>query len=86
MIIIRKHRETPMLPAACLSSFLTALVVWPLSLFGTASATDMGYLVLFGTTRFGLGPLLLSAHILFSSWQPRSLPACATSVASSGRG
>jgi drug/metabolite transporter (DMT)-like permease len=60
MIIIRRHRETPMLPAACLSAFLTALVVWPVARPGSAGPTDMAYLVLFGTTQFGLGLLLLT--------------------------
>ncbi|HET8999227.1 MAG TPA: DMT family transporter, partial [bacterium] len=60
MIIIRKHRETPMLPAACLSAFLSALVVWPAAHPGSAGPADMGYLALFGTTQFGLGLLLLT--------------------------
>ena len=60
MIIIRKHRATPMLPAACLSAFLSALVVWPLARPGTAGPAEMAYLVLFGTTQFGLGLLLLT--------------------------
>jgi drug/metabolite transporter (DMT)-like permease len=60
MIVIRKHRETPMLPAACLSAFLSALVVWPLAQPGSVRPTDMAYLVLFGSTQFGLGLLLLT--------------------------
>jgi len=60
MIIIRKHRETPMLPAACLSAFLSALVVWPAAHPGSAGPTDLAYLALFGTTQFGLGLLLLT--------------------------
>ena len=60
MIIIRKHRETPMLPAACLSAFLCSFVVWPLAAPGNVRPTDMVYLALFGTTQFGLGLLLLT--------------------------
>lgn len=60
MIVIRKHRATPMLPAACLSAFLCALVVWPVARPGTAGPKDMAYLVLFGTTQLGLGLLLLT--------------------------
>lgn len=60
MVIIRKYRETPMLPAACLSAFLSSLVVWPLAGPGTAGPRDIAYLMLFGTTQFGLGLLLLT--------------------------
>ncbi len=60
MIIIRKHRETPMLPAACLSAFLSSLVVWPLASPGTVGPRNVAYLMLFGTTQFGLGLLLLT--------------------------
>jgi len=60
MLIIRKHRDTPMLPAACLSAFLCPLVVWPIAAPASARPTDMMYLVLFGTTQFGLGLILLT--------------------------
>ena len=60
MIIIRKHRDTPMLPAACLSAFLCPLVVAPVARPGAVSSTDLLYLALFGTTQFGLGLLLLT--------------------------
>jgi drug/metabolite transporter (DMT)-like permease len=60
MILIRKYRETPMLPAACLSAFLCPLAVWPVAAPGNVRPADMGYLALFGTTQFGLGLLLLT--------------------------
>ncbi len=60
MVIIRRHRETPMVPAACLSAFLCSLAVWPLAAPGNTRPIDMGYLALFGTTQFGLGLLLLT--------------------------
>jgi drug/metabolite transporter (DMT)-like permease len=60
MLIIRKHRATPMLPAACLSAFLCSLVVWPVASPGAAGPRDMVYLALFGTTQLGLGLLLLT--------------------------
>src|SRR6202022_1765283 len=60
MIIIRQHRETPMLPAACLSAFLCSLVVWPVARPGSVGPLDLAYLVLFGVTQFGLGLLLLT--------------------------
>jgi drug/metabolite transporter (DMT)-like permease len=60
MVIIRKHRRTPMAPAACLSAFLCSLAVAPLAAPGHARPLDLVYLVLFGTTQFGLGLLLLT--------------------------
>jgi drug/metabolite transporter (DMT)-like permease len=60
MLLIRRHRETPMMPAACLSALLCPLFVWPLAHPGAAAGTNMLYLVLFGVTQFGLGLLLLT--------------------------
>jgi drug/metabolite transporter (DMT)-like permease len=60
MLIIRRHRDTPMMPAACLSAFLCPLFVWPAAHPGAAAGTNMLYLVLFGVTQFGLGLLLLT--------------------------
>jgi drug/metabolite transporter (DMT)-like permease len=60
MIIIREHRETPMLPASCLSAFLSALVILPVAAPASPDAAEMLYLALFGTTQFGLGLLLLT--------------------------
>ena len=60
MIIIRRHRDTPMLPAACLSAFLCPLVVAPIARLAVVSPTDLFYLALFGITQFGLGLLLLT--------------------------
>ncbi|HET7263414.1 MAG TPA: DMT family transporter [bacterium] len=60
MLLIRRHRETPMLPAACLSALLCPIFVWPFAHPGAAAGTDMLNLVLFGVTQFGLGLLLLT--------------------------
>ena len=60
MLIIRRHRDTPMLPAACLSALLCPVFVWPLARFGVPGPADMLNLVLFGVTQFGLGLLLLT--------------------------
>jgi len=60
MVIIRKHRDTPMLPAAALSAFLCSLAVSPLARPGAAAPAEFAYLALFGTTQFGLGLLLLT--------------------------
>lgn len=60
MVVIRKHRATPMLPASCLSAFLSALVILPFAAPASPDSTAMVYLALFGTTQFGLGLLLLT--------------------------
>jgi len=60
MVIIRRHRDTPMLPAACLSALLCPLLVWPFAHVALQGPTNTLYLVLFGVTQFGLGLLLLT--------------------------
>ena len=60
MIIIRRHRDTPMLPAACLSAFLCPLVVAPIARPAAVGPMDLLNLALFGITQFGLGLLLLT--------------------------
>jgi drug/metabolite transporter (DMT)-like permease len=60
MLIIRRHHETPMLPAACLSALLCPLLVWPFAAPLEVSMPDIFKLFLFGTTQFGLGLVLLT--------------------------
>jgi drug/metabolite transporter (DMT)-like permease len=60
MVIIRTHRDTPMLPAACLSAFAVALLVVPVASLSAGVGPNLIYLVLFGTAQFGLGLLLLT--------------------------
>lgn len=60
MVIIRKNRQVSMLPAACLSAFLCALVVLPFAQPMQVPKTIMFDLMLFGTTQFGLGLLLMT--------------------------
>ena len=60
MVVIRRYRGVDMLPAASLSAFLCALVVWPWAEPASATGWNFFYLVLFGTTQFGLGLLLLT--------------------------
>ena len=60
MVLIRRYRDTPMLPAACLSALLCPVFVWPLAHPGGTGGLNMPYLFLFGVTQFGLGLLLLT--------------------------
>ena len=48
MLIIRQHRATPMLPAACLSALLFPLMVWPFAAPLDVSMPDLLKLFLFG--------------------------------------
>src|ERR1043166_2348582 len=60
MVIIRKRRDTPMLPAAALSAFAVALLVAPVATPRAGLGENWIYLMLFGTAQFGLGLLLLT--------------------------
>jgi drug/metabolite transporter (DMT)-like permease len=60
MVVIRRHRAVSMLPAASLSGFLCALVVWPWADPASAMGWNFVNLALFGTLQFGLGMLLLT--------------------------
>jgi drug/metabolite transporter (DMT)-like permease len=60
MVVIRHHRDVCMLPAAALSAFLCAVLVWPVADPASVSGRDFLWLMLFGTTQFGLGLLLLT--------------------------
>jgi drug/metabolite transporter (DMT)-like permease len=60
MVIIRQFRQTPMLPAASASAFLCALLALPLAAPLSVTWDEMGQLLLFGVTQFGLGLLLLT--------------------------
>lgn len=60
MVVIRRNRGVSMLPAACLSAFACAFLVWPFASPASVTGPDMVWLVLFGTIQFGLGLLLLT--------------------------
>lgn len=60
MVIIRKRRDTPMLPAACLSAFALAPGVAPFATPSAGFGDNFIYLVLFGAAQFGVGLLLLT--------------------------
>jgi hypothetical protein len=55
MLIIRRHRQTSMLPAVCLSAALCPLLVWPFAAPFSVGGRDLLALILFGTNQFGLG-------------------------------
>ena len=60
LVLMRVKKSVSMLPASCLSAFLSALVVWPASSASIPSARTMVELALFGVTQFGLGLVLFT--------------------------
>jgi drug/metabolite transporter (DMT)-like permease len=60
ILIIRQHHETPMLPAARMSVLLCRLLVWRFASPLDVGTIDLLKLLLFGTTQFGLGLILLT--------------------------
>lgn len=60
MVVIRRHRDRPMLPASSLSALACVILAWPFAHPFEVSGTDLLWLALFGTMQFGLGLLLLT--------------------------
>lgn len=68
-VIMRRHRDVPMLEAAALSGFLAAAIAFPMADSMTATLTDILWLALFGivTQGGGLGLYALGARRLPSA-------------------
>ncbi|SFJ84074.1 Permease of the drug/metabolite transporter (DMT) superfamily [Bosea sp. OK403] len=60
MVVIRKNRHVSMLPAACLSAFLCAVIALPFASPAHVTAASLFDLLLFGTVQFGLGLLFMT--------------------------
>lgn len=60
MVIIRRHRDRPLLPASALSALACVVLAWPLARPFAVTGIDLLWLALFGTLQFGLGLLLLT--------------------------
>jgi drug/metabolite transporter (DMT)-like permease len=60
IVIMRVKKSISMLPASCLSAFLSAAVVLPFIHKAIPTGANMVNLVLFGTVQFGLGLILLT--------------------------
>ncbi|MDQ0391743.1 DMT family transporter [Labrys monachus] len=58
MVVRRRSRDVPMVPAACLSAALTALASLPLASPWPVPWHDLAALALFGSTNMGLGLIL----------------------------
>ena len=68
-VIMRRHREVPMLEAAALSGIVAAIIAFPMADPFTATLTEIGWLALFGivTQGGGLGIYTMGARRLPSA-------------------
>jgi len=73
LVIMRVKKSVSMLPASCLSAFLSSLMMWPASSGVIPSGGMLGELVLFGIVQFGLGQILFTIGA-------RLIPALRTSL------
>ena len=60
IVLIRRRRAINMVPAVCASALLCAALVLPFASPLGVTPAELGLLVLFGVTQFGLGLLLLA--------------------------
>lgn len=60
IVLIRRQRDINMVPAVCASALLCAVLVLPFASPLGVTLAELGLLVLFGVTQFGLGLLLLA--------------------------
>lgn len=60
IVLIRRQRDINMVPAVCASALLCAALVLPFASPLSVTLPELGLLVLFGVTQFGLGLLLLA--------------------------
>jgi len=61
IVLIRRKKGVNMVPAVCGSAFLCALIVAPFASPMQVAPVDLGLLVLFGVSQFGMGLLLLAS-------------------------
>ncbi|WP_421694534.1 DMT family transporter [Aestuariivirga sp.] len=73
MVLARRYRDIPTLPAACLSALLSGLVCWPIGEPLALSAHSLLVLVLFGLVNSALGLTLFTVGA-------RLLPAVETAL------
>ena len=66
MVIARRYRDTPVMPAACLSALLSGLVCWPLGEPLAVTGQELFLLALFGivNSAVGLALFTLGAKLL----------------------
>jgi len=60
IVMARRRRAFPMIPAACAAAALAALMAFPLATFGPVGWRDMLEMALFGASNLGVGMILVS--------------------------
>ena len=60
MVISRRHRDIPILAAACLSAIVSAAACWPLASHALPSSTELVELALFGLVNSAVGIALFT--------------------------
>jgi drug/metabolite transporter (DMT)-like permease len=65
MVIVRRYRNIPVMPAACLSALLSGLACWPLGDPLAVSGYDLLLLALFGIVNSSLGLALFTLGARF---------------------
>ena len=65
VVIVRRHSEVRMTPAACLAAVFAGLVALPLAVPLAVSASDLGYLALFGAGQLALGMVMFTTGARF---------------------
>src|SRR5262245_12605312 len=61
IVITRHRRDVSMAPAVCLSQLIVLLVAMPFAAPGTATSSDVGYIVLLGVGQMGCGLAFMTA-------------------------
>jgi drug/metabolite transporter (DMT)-like permease len=75
VVLCRRFPGVPLVPAACLSAFLTALIALPMATSWPAGVYDLANLAVFGITNMGLA-------LIFFTIGARFLPAAQTGLIS----
>ncbi len=65
VVIVRRHSEVRMTPAACLAAVFAGLVALPLAAPLGVGAGDLGYLALFGAAQLALGMVMFTTGARF---------------------
>lgn len=63
IVVMRLKKSVSMLPASCLSAFLSSLLVWPVAGGDIPSNATMFHLALFGVVQFGLGLIFVTLGV-----------------------
>jgi drug/metabolite transporter (DMT)-like permease len=76
IVIARRHRGIPMIPAGCLSAVIAALIALPFANIPAVGVREVALLAVFGATNMGLGLILFTIGSKY-------LPAAETALVSS---